>query len=369
MQEGKIIIGLGFGDEGKGNFTSYLCSHSIHPIVIRFSGGQQAGHTVMTNKIKHVFSNYGSGTLQDIPTYFTEDTTIYLNTIKKEKDVLNKLGINPILYVHPLTKITTPFDVAYGQARELKLKHGSCGLGVGSTMNRNINTGYKLHAIDFTHNSILLEKLDMINQYYRELSYENGFSDLYIDIINEKDGYRDLFYKLINDYNEYFEIHNYDILSKYHELIFEGSQGVLLDMDHGIFPHVTYSNTTSKNAIKICKNLNIPYEVYYITRCYQTRHGNGWVSNHDRINLINTGEEINVDNLWQGKLRISELDYDLLNYSISVDNIYNESKINNLVITCLDQRKDFQFDYKKIKHKLTKIYNSHSPIFNNIKYF
>jgi adenylosuccinate synthase len=95
--EGKIIIGLGFGDEGKGITTDYLCSqYPDGSIVVRFSGGQQAGHTVIHNGIKHVHSNFGSGTLRNIPSYFSEHCTVYPNTIKKERSVLLSKGIDPI---------------------------------------------------------------------------------------------------------------------------------------------------------------------------------------------------------------------------------------------------------------------------------
>ena len=57
------IVGLQFGDEGKGKVTDYLCSEYGNPIVARFSGGQQAGHMVIKEDHSHVFSNFGSGTL------------------------------------------------------------------------------------------------------------------------------------------------------------------------------------------------------------------------------------------------------------------------------------------------------------------
>ena len=85
MKHPKIVIGLGYGDEGKGRTVDYLCSQNPNSIVVRFSGGQQAGHTVMTNGIKHIFSNYGAGTLQGCPTYISEHATIYPLTMLMEQ--------------------------------------------------------------------------------------------------------------------------------------------------------------------------------------------------------------------------------------------------------------------------------------------
>jgi adenylosuccinate synthase len=83
----KIVVGLGFGDEGKGITTDWLCSQNQKSIVIRFSGGQQAGHTVMIgDDKKHIHSNYGSGTLRGVPSYFSEHCSIYLPTLWTETE-------------------------------------------------------------------------------------------------------------------------------------------------------------------------------------------------------------------------------------------------------------------------------------------
>jgi adenylosuccinate synthase len=70
----------------------------------------------------------------------------------------------------------------------------------------------------------------------------------------------------------------------YDHLVFEGSQGILLDMDHGFFPNVTRAHTTSRNAIDIIqRNVLGRPEVYYVSRAYQTRHGNGYLSNENLV--------------------------------------------------------------------------------------
>ena len=337
-----VVLGAQFGDEGKGITTDWLCSRSKNPIVVRFSGGQQAGHTVIYNDVKHIHSSFGSGTLRGVPTYFTEDTTFYLSNMINELQVLKLKNITPELYLHPLAKATTPYDVAYNKARESFKQHGSCGIGVGATMNRTLNTGYKLYAIDFENPILLNNKLNKIAEYYNKLvaTEDNIFNIAYFRfLISEIDYFNECLEKIP------FKVCGYQYLKKYEELIFEGSQGILLDMDHGVFPNVTYSNTTSKNAIKICKLLNIGLpDIYYVTRCYQTRHGYGWMSNENEIKLINNNEEINVFNEWQKNFRIGELDYELIKYAYHVDNIYSEeidSNSKHLVITCLDQRPDF----------------------------
>lgn len=361
MTKSYIVVGTGFGDEGKGITTDFLCrTHPTSSIVVRFSGGQQAGHNVKVGDVSHVHSNFGSGTLRGVPSYFTEHCTIYPLTIFRERHVLVEKGINPVLYIHPLVNVTTPADVAFNRIREKKLGHGSCGLGVGATMNRNINSGYKLFGIDLSNDVILFNKISSIYNYYKDLMSGEYTDDELLEFqeIYEKE----LFYFKNAIRKTPFFIKSYDFLKNYENIIFEGSQGVLLDMDHGIFPHVTYSNTTSKNALTICEKIGIfDIEIYYPTRCYHTRHGNGWMSNREEIKLINNQDEINVFNEWQKDFKIGEMDYDLLNYALDVDNIYSEGIKKNLVVTCLDQRPDFSFDYKKLNTRFEKIYNSFSP--------
>ena len=364
--ETKVVIGLGWGDEGKGITTDYLCqkNHSSK-IVVRFSGGQQAGHNVVIDGVSHVHSNYGSGTLRGVPSYFSEHCTIYPLTMWREKKILKDKGITPKLVIHPLAMVTTPFDVAYNRITERKLCHGSCGLGISATIKRNENTGYKLYAIDLGNQDLLFPKLQNIFEYYKSLftdpdEKEEFIKESLIEFGLFKDAIEDL----------YFNIQPYDYLENFDEVIFEGSQGVLLDMNHGVFPNVTHANTTSKNAIEICDKVGLPYpEIYYVTRCYQTRHGNGWMSNDTQIDLINNHHEINVFNDWQKDFKVAEIDYELLNYSLKIDDIYSSGKNMNkfLVVTCLDQRPDFIFRKDKIRVDLKDIIYSYSPESKNFQ--
>jgi len=357
----KIVVGSLFGDEGKGITTDFLCrKYPVGTIVVRFSGGHQVGHNVKIGKLSHVHSNFGSGTLRGVPSYFSEHCTFYPVTMMRELSILlPKVQNQPEIYVHPLAMLTTPADVAYNRWREQKLGHGSCGLGVGATMKRNLETPYKLYAIDLLNKDVLRQKYKKILYYYIDLIGKDNpeIEDFYDEHSQE---FID-FNKIIEHFNNDI-IRPYDFLKSYENIIFEGSQGIMLDMNHGIFPNVTYANTTSKNALEISKKLNISdIEIFYVTRCYQTRHGAGWMSNETAIELINTQDEINEYNQWQKDFRIGEIDYDLLNYAHSIDNIYSKDIPKNLVVTCLDQRQDFEFDYAELDTDFKMIYYSYSP--------
>lgn len=347
MQEAKIVIGLGYGDEGKGITTDFLCGKYPNSIVIRFSGGQQAAHTVFHKGIKHVHSSFTSGTLRNCPSYFSEHCTIHPTFLYNEYLELKEKGINPKLYIHPLAKVTTPFDVWHNINNNKNLKHGTCGKGVGATMKRNEGP-YKLYAIDLiAPENFLIEKLKAIALYYG--MQENEF-------LTEK-----LTLFLDNIKKIKWNIINYEFLKTFKTLIFEGSQGILLDMHHGIFPNVTYANTTSKNAYEICNKLNISnIENYYVTRSYLSRHGAGWMQNEDDIILKNNESETCTYNEYQKELRIGELDIELLEHALKIDGLYSKPKNKNLVITCLDQR-NIKIDFSTLFLLFNKIYGSYSP--------
>lgn len=347
MKKAKIVIGLGFGDEGKGITTDFLAQQNPDSIVIRFSGGQQAAHTVIIDNKKHIHSSFASGSLRGLPSYFSEHCTIHPVFLYNERKELKQKGGNIELHIHPLAKITTPFDVWQNKNNSKNLAHGSCGKGVGATMKRHEGL-YKLHAIDLiAPREMLIEKLKAIAYYY-------GYTDN--KELKEELQY---FLEIIEKLN--WNISDYNYLNSYNNLIFEGSQGILLDMDHGIFPNVTYANTTSKNAHEICKKLNIyDIEMYYVTRSYLTRHGNGWMSNEKDLTLKNNEEETCVYNEYQKELRFGNLDYDLLNYALKLDAAYTSSIQKNLIITCLDQI-DEKFKIEKIEIKFDNVYGSFSP--------
>jgi adenylosuccinate synthase len=373
--EANIVIGLGFGDEGKGLTTDSIASKKdpATTIVVRFSGGQQAGHTVVIDKLKHTYSSFGSGTGRGIPTYLSEYCTFYPPYALNEYNSLVDKGLTPSLYIHPLAKLTTYWDVAWGRLRERIYAHGSCGMGVGATMARSEQTPHKLFIVDLKHTRIMYEKLDEIGRYYeaklKELGLETEMKTwFYLQADSLKLDFRDsLMSEFMRNVVSY-GIVSYDKLTPYKSFIFEGSQGILLDDEHGIFPNVTYSHTTSRNAIELCNKMGISQlgniDLHYVTRSYLTRHGKGWLPSEEDMDFwksINNIGEANKSNEWQGHFQVRELDYNLLNYALDVDDAYSWGYRKHLIVTCLDQRKNFTFDYTRLSRKFASIHESWSP--------
>ena len=379
IQSVYFVYGLGFGDEGKGSIVDSICMTARNPIVIRYSGGQQCGHNVVINdELSHIHSSFGAGTLRGIPSYFTDDCTIYPASITREAEVLASKGIDkPVLHVHPLAKVTTPFDVAYGRLREKAVNHGSVGIGHGSTMHRHLKTGHKLHAIDLLNKDIHTNKLVEINRYYIDLIVEKDYSmdeyagflqdelEIYLDscdshLLNVTSPADMPFMRFRNDFSTVTDI------------IFEGSQGTLLDMDHGIFPNVTYSNTTVKNALNFFRSMALGFNKMHfigVTRAYTTRHGEGWMPDNDGFDLANSVGETNFNNEFQGHLRVAAIDYNLIDHANAINDhfistTYKSGVEKYMAVTCIDHLEDFNYE-GKIDRKM--IYRN-SPISKELNF-
>lgn len=344
--QASIVLDCSFGDGGKGVVVDNLCErYTAKSLVVRFSGGQQCGHTVIRNNKKHIFASFGAGTLYGCETFFTEDTTFYIPNLIREYNILTSLDVEPILHIHPFAMVTTPYDVAANRLLERIRRHGSCGIGVGQTMKRNYETPFKLYAMDLEYPSLFYAKLAQIYQYYCDIFTKQQYVTEELNILVQE------FTQAYDDWcanKKYFSVRNYTPHPQQH-IIFEGSQGIMLDMDHGVFPNVTFANTTAKNAIKYFDRWGVnTVDRYYVTRCYTTRHGYGWMPNEQQINLVNNEQEINVFNEWQRHFRIGEFDYDMVKHAIYIDSqYYTHSKLltrKHLVVTCLDQRPDFILD-------------------------
>jgi len=337
-----IVLGSQYGDEGKGSITNWLTTQSSNPLVIRFNGGQQASHTVSKDGILHSFSSIGSGALNSVPTYWSKFCTFFPPGFNQEYDALIVKGCRPPkMFIDPLAMLTTPFDIRVNRLEEFRTNHGSVGAGVGKTIWRHetLDHSFRIFAKDLKYEWILIEKLKaMVDLYGAEFDFNI-----------------DLFLKEVKIFLERVVIKDSSILHDYEHLIFEGAQGILLDREHGIFPHVTRSHCTSKNAWEILKNefsekkiKNSTPEIYYISRCYQTRHGNGplngehlWNESDLICNSQQNAGDVGELNL-PGKFRYAPFYFPNINYALETDAQYS-SKFNpniNIVVTCLDQVKD-----------------------------
>ena len=374
-QEVKIVIGSAHGDEGKGVTVQHLCKEAIgegkKPLVIRFSGGPQAGHTINYNGIEHICSTYGAGVLMGVPTLVYH--TAYFDPLcaKREHDALvKKMTHVPNLYVCEGVRCITPFDVLCGRGDVKVLSDGTCGKGIFPTFKRH-NDGFTTNLSSFTLNGWLTS----IKYYYKELV---GMDD---ETLNEAERLSEEecfmfskpdfgFIKMVSDYDKF--------LSGFDVLIFEGSQGLLLDMDCGFYPHVTPSKV-GLNGLEgkyVKKSFLQDAEVYFVTRTYLTRHGNGYEPCKRYFDCLDIKDkhETNVLNTYQGEFKTGIINFDLLNEAYLRHNVDNKIRLYNmtanLVVThwdILDKGNEFPY-IQNGKVQIAK-YEDKSELYNLFYYF
>jgi len=350
----KIIIGAGFGDEGKGLMTDYFAANSTNPVVVRFNGGAQAGHTVVTPEGKrHVFNHFGSGMLAGADTYLGPEFIVNPLLFRREHAAIKKdFGDSTKTYAHIFSQVTTPYDMLLNLATEEARgdgRHGSCGVGIHETMLRNKLVD-SICVLELNRIECLVYKLkhlclDYFPKRLAELN-NDAVSAKYLPMINSAA-------TLLNflDDVQYFNHHTgaYDTSSSsalldYDTIIFEGAQGLLLDQNSEFFPHVTHSNTGISNAMAMIHSLHLgaaPIEIVYVTRAYMTKHGAGpFPTEIDRLPGCKVHDDTNLPHESQGVLRYGLLDVELLKRGIKKDLsdlMFSAHAEVRLAVTCLDQ--------------------------------
>lgn len=339
-----IVIGLGFGDEGKGVTTSYLSHLFPNSIVCRFNGTAQAGHTVVVGDKRHVFSHFGAGTLQGLPTYWSSFCPVHPMNFYNEREALVRLGVNPRIIIDNDCEIITPYDMLANRLDPQNRNHGTVGLGFGKTIER-VEAGLSLKIS--SQNLSIIEIRDYYQNKYPEIFTDELLTD-YTDMFGEF--WFRLDYLLKHSERKY----QHGVNREFDNFIFEGAQGIMLDQNYGYFPNVTRSNTTSENALSLLNKHFDEINVYYVTRAYATRHGAGYFPNEVRVgllDLVNTENETNVYNEFQSDFRYGDLSGYDINFALERDaevqkrsGFYDKIKIK-LVTTCLDQTRGKVFIY------------------------
>lgn len=323
----RAVIGANFGDCGKGLVTDHLCSKGAG-MVVRFNGGSQAGHTVITpDNERHVFHHFGSGTFLDVPTFLSQFFICNPLIFAAELEELRELGFHPKVYAHPDCLVTTYMDMIINRIKEDrrgKDRHGSCGVGIHETIQRSKVPELKITMSDLWNGGSGLDsRLEEICDKYAR--FRIGMSMESTEAVQE-------FIKACNYFANYVEPLG---IAQCKDPVFEGAQGLLLDQDNKQFwPHVTHSHTGMKNVHILCEQAGIKdVEIYYVSRTYLTRHGAGELPGED--SSMSFGDDTNLHNQFQGPLRFAPLPYYDLCKRICDDAGRHSYK---LVLTHCDQR-------------------------------
>ncbi len=272
------VTGLQWGDEGKGKVVDILAEKT--DIVVRYSGGANAGHTVVIGDTKfalHLLPSgsvradticvVGNGVVLDPAGVIVEIETL------REKDIF----LDGRLFISENAHVVLDYHKEEDRLREESLgknKIGTTNRGIGPCYSDKIGRSYAIRMADFADLNGLKEKLVKIVEYKNKL-----FAALYNaepinadEIFEKSKKYADVFLPFITDTSEYL----HQAISAGKSLLFEGAQGALLDLDHGTFPFVTSSNASSLGMSAGC---GVPAkfvdEFVGVIKAYSTRVGAG----------------------------------------------------------------------------------------------
>lgn len=336
MKKASIVIGMQFGDEGKGQCVDWLCEKTNADLVVRFGGGHQCGHNVVRNGYRHNFASFGSGSLLGVPTHVGPDCIIEWNAMRREHDALVAAGFNPVITVDPSCLVTTPFHAVMNQVKHEMNGHGTCGVGIGETREYWLKYGRDAIFAGDNKNDVRDKVRLMRYRMHEELRSMPIGADEYNKFTSLSE------YKIANMHRSVDcglksiigMTPTEGVLCDVEHVVFEGHQGVLLDESFGFHPHTTWSDTTARKAIELCHEHDIEYKVFGCLRAVMSRHGNGPFPTYD--SSIPFSDPGNQWNPGQGKMRFGWLDMSLLRYANSL------SPVDYTVISWVDKAEELR---------------------------
>lgn len=335
-----IVIGLGYGDEGKGSCIDALVRRYDLNLVIRFNGGAQAAHNVWTDDGRHhTFSQFGSGSfVPDVKTLLSRFMLVNPAAALNEHAHLCTVGVSDIFtrtFVDNRALITTPWHIALNRLREIErgaARHGSCGMGIGETVEDSFNRPGEVVVAGDLLMPDLRGKLEMTLWALCE-KYPRFAAALQSNTVDAALAKMQEFASVANIVSGMETC----ALIKNNDCVFEGAQGTLIDEDFGTQPHTTWSKTTCSNAIMLLREAKVeePPVKIGVTRWFMTRHGAGPFDTEDSALSFLTVDDDNGTGEFQGPFRVGSMNYGLLRYAITVNN-----GIDYLAVTHLDKLTD-----------------------------
>jgi adenylosuccinate synthase len=332
-----VIVGAQWGDEGKGKIVDLLTQYA--DLVVRFQGGNNAGHTIVLKGEKFVVHLIPSGILYEnkkciIGNGVVLDPAVLIGEI----DEIKKRGYfkdDSQLMISEGTHLILPYHRRIDVAREKTFKIGTTGRGIGPAYeDKVVRCGIRV--VDLIDEKVFREKLEAnliqkniyLTQVLKDKSFE--FSKIFDEYLQYKNR--------LEKYVKNTSLILHEEIQKGKHVLFEGAQGALLDIDHGTYPYVTASNTVAGNA---CAGSGIGptmiNSVIGIAKAYTTRVGEGPFPTELQDEL---GEKIRQRGGEYGATtgrprRCGWFDSVVVNHSIRVNGI------REIVITKLDVLNDF----------------------------
>jgi adenylosuccinate synthase len=274
MSNNTLILGLQWGDEGKGKIVDAL-SESIYA-VCRFQGGHNAGHTIKVDGVQTVLHLIPSGVLhKNVKCLIGNGVVLSLEAIKKEIEGLEEFGIEirDRLYISENCPLILPSHIKIDQVRDKDEFIGTTGRGIGPAYEDKVGRR-AIRFGDLKNETLLRKKVSRLIKIHNKLL--EHFYDA--EPFSEEEILNNLL--SFKNFAEAFSINTTDLLMNWSnegkEVLFEGAQGTFLDIDHGTYPYVTSSSTTIGGVLSGLgigpKHIN---NVIGIVKAYATRVGEG----------------------------------------------------------------------------------------------
>jgi adenylosuccinate synthase len=343
------LLGLGFGDCGKGRYTDHFARAWNAHTVVRFNGGAQAGHNVLlADGRHHTFSQFGAGSFHPgTGTLLASPVVVHPTALLVEHEALQRAGVADGLariLIDARCRVTTPFHQAAGRLREWArgaAAHGSCGVGVGETVRQALAAPDEaLHYGDLLRPALALDKLEALRARLRaeidalprvptvEAAQERAMLD--------DPGLARRWLCALEPCVRQAPPADGDAIAarlcRSGVVLFEGAQGVLLDEWQGFHPHTSWSTVSTAAVEAVLADAGIAARVQHlgVLRSYLTRHGAGPLPTQDAA-LDRLAEPHNEDHGWQGRFRRGHPDAVLWRHALAA-----VGRLDGLAATHLD---------------------------------
>tara|TARA_Y100000996_G_C22546959_1_gene652210 strand:- start:256 stop:1506 length:1251 start_codon:yes stop_codon:yes gene_type:complete len=327
----KAVIGLQWGDEGKGKIVDYLSEK--FDLVARYQGGNNAGHTVIVKDTTYKLNLIPSGVIRGKFCFLGQGIVLDPEHFIKEYSQICERISNPQIFLSSNIPLILNYHKQLDKINESILlgdsKIGTTAKGIGPAYQDKVGRkSIKLY--DLNNPKVLNEKLSSIKKFYDPILI--SFNEEPIDIQKNIDLLGNFFEKIKNLIKDNSSIKS-QFLKK--SILFEGAQGALLDLDHGSYPFVTSSNTISSN-IAVGSGLQVDYETVGIFKAYATRVGNGPFPTElfGEIGNYIADKGVEVGTVTKRKRRCGWLDLVSLKYSCEIN------RVKELCITKVDVLND-----------------------------
>ncbi len=274
MPNNTLILGLQWGDEGKGKIVDALSENVF--AVCRFQGGHNAGHTIKVDGVQTVLHLIPSGVLhKNVKCLIGNGVVLSLEAIKKEIEGLEEFGIEirDRLYISENCPLILPSHIKIDQVRDKDEFIGTTGRGIGPAYEDKVGRR-AIRFGDLKDKTLLRKKVSRLIKIHNKL-LEHFYE---ADPFSEEEILDDLL--SFEDFAESFSVNTTDLLMNWaeekKEVLFEGAQGTFLDIDHGTYPYVTSSSTTI-GGVSSGLGVGPRYinNIIGIVKAYATRVGEG----------------------------------------------------------------------------------------------